>query len=352
MIIPFFLPNRGCPQRCLFCNQSVASGEIPGDLLEEGFHRRVRAALEGMDGKESKRPQRIQIAFYGGNFTGLSRERRGELLRWAGDYLRRGSVDSIRVSTRPDHLDEDVLDELKRHGVATVEVGLQSLDDAVLDLSRRGHTAADGERAVGLLKERGFETSVHLMAGLPGDSPAVFDGTVRRTVALKPEMVRIHPTLVLRGTALEEEYRAGRYRPLTLAEAVELCAGAVRRFSAADIPVIRLGLQPTPGMTGGDGIVAGPFHPAFGSLVHESLFRQGAATLLERMPAVRRDARFRVAPGDVSFFRGQRNGNLLALRERFRLDSLTVEEDAGQARGVLVLESGPSRSAIHCLGRS
>ncbi|HOI73477.1 MAG TPA: radical SAM protein [Syntrophales bacterium] len=351
MIIPFFLPNRGCPQRCLFCNQSVASGEIPGDLREEGFHRRVRSALDGLDGKEGKRPRRVQIAFYGGNFTGLSRESRRDLLQWADMYLRQGSVDSIRVSTRPDHLDAGVLDEMKSHGVTTVEVGLQSLKDAVLDLSRRGHTAADGERAVGLLKERGFETSVHLMAGLPGDSPVVFDDTVRRTAALEPDMVRLHPTIVLRGTALEEEYRTGRYRPLTLAEAVELCAGAVRRFSAAGIPVIRLGLQPTPGMTGGDGIVAGPFHPAFGSLVHESLFRQGAATLLERMPGVRRDARFRVAPGDVSFLRGQRNGNLLALRERFRLDSLTVEEDAGQARGVLVLESGPSRSAVNCLVR-
>ena len=351
MIIPFFLPNRGCPQRCLFCNQSVASGETPGDLREEGFHRRVRSALDGLDGNWGARPRRIQIAFYGGNFTGLSREGRRELLQWAGTHLRKGSVDSIRVSTRPDHLNADVLDELKSNGVATVEVGLQSLDDAVLDLSRRGHTAADGERAVGLLKERGFETSVHLMAGLPGDSPVVFDSTVRRAAALGPDMVRIHPTLVLRGTALEEEYRAGRYRPLTIPEAVDQCAGAVCRFSAAGIPVIRLGLQPTPGMTGGDSVVAGPFHPAFGSLVHESLFRQGAATLLEKMPEVRREARFRVAPGDVSFFRGQRNGNLLALREHFRLDSLTVEEDAGQARGILVLESGLSRSAVNCLGR-
>lgn len=351
MIIPFFLPNRGCPQRCIFCNQAVASGEMPGELREEGFHRRVAASLEGTDAGSGRRPQRIQIAFYGGNFTGLPGERREELLHWAGGYLRQGGVDSIRVSTRPDHLDADVLDELKSHGVATLEVGLQSLDDAVLDLSQRGHTAADGVRAVGLLKEKGFETSVHLMAGLPGDSPAVFDDTVRRTAALGPDMVRIHPTLVLRGTALEEEYRAGRYRPLALDEAVKQCAHAVRRFSAADIPVIRLGLQPTPGMTGGDDIVAGPFHPAFGSLVHEALFLRGASELLATAPGVRREAHFRVAPGDVSFFRGHRNGNLLALRERFRLDSVTVEEETGRTRGGLVLELGPDRRTIDCLGR-
>ena len=351
MIIPFFLPNRGCPQRCLFCNQSVASGEMPGDLREEGFQRRVRAALEGRNAGSGRRPQRIQIAFYGGNFTGLSRERRRELLCWAGGYLRQGGVDSIRVSTRPDHLDGDVLDELRDHGVSTVEVGLQSLDDGVLVQSRRGHTAADGERAVGLLKDRGFETSVHLMPGLPGDSAAVFDGTVRRTAALSPDMVRIHPTVVLRGTALEEEYRSGRYHPLVLAEAVDQCAGAVRRFSAAGISVIRLGLQPTPGMTGGNDVVAGPFHPAFGSLVHEALFLRGAAILLEKMPGARRDARFRVAPGDVSFFRGQGNANVSFLLEHFGLGSVAVEEDAGQARGILVLESGPSRSEINCSDR-
>ncbi|NPU85795.1 MAG: radical SAM protein [Syntrophaceae bacterium] len=352
MIIPFFLPNRGCPQRCLFCNQSVASGETPGGLREEGFHRRVRAALDGLDAGREKRPGRIQIAFYGGNFTGLSPDRRGELLRWAGEYLRHGDVDSIRISTRPDHLGGDILGELSAHGVATVEVGLQSLDDGVLDRSRRGHSADDGERAVGMLKERGFETSVHLMPGLPGDSPAVFDGTVRRTASLGPDMVRIHPTVVLRGTALEEEYRAGRYRPLTLAEAVDQCAGAVRRFSAAGIPVIRLGLQPTPGMTCGHDVVAGPFHPSFGSLVHESLFLRGAAILLEKASGILGEARFRAAPGDLSFFRGQRNANTLALRERFRLASVTVEEDACQTRGILVLDSGSSPSAIDCMGRS
>jgi histone acetyltransferase (RNA polymerase elongator complex component) len=351
VIIPFFLPNRGCPRRCLFCNQAVSSGEVPGEWTEGAFQQRVEQALARRV-ETGRPPERIQIAFYGGNFTGLDPGQREELLRWAGRYLRPGAVETIRISTRPDHLGGGVLDELRAGGVSTVEVGLQSLDDGILAQSRRGHTAADGERAVHLLKQKGFETSVHLMPGLPGDSPALFAETVRRTVSLRPDGVRIHPTVVLRGTALEKEYRAGRYRPLALDDAVEQCASAVRRFSAAGIPVIRLGIQPTPSMTGGDDIVAGPFHPAFGSLVREVLFFRAAAALLETTTRGRREAHFRLAPGDLSFFRGQRNGNLLALRVRFGLSNIAVAEDACQGRGTLVLESGPNRSAIDCLGRS
>lgn len=351
MIIPFFLPNRGCPQRCLFCNQAVSSGEEAGEWTQGLFRRRVEEALSRRAASGGK-PGRVQIAFYGGNFTGLPRSRRAELLRWAGAYLGPRGVDSLRVSTRPDHLGGDVLDELGAGGVATVEVGLQSLNDGVLARCGRGHTAAEGEGAVALLKERGFETSVHLMPGLPGDSPAVFAETVRRTVALRPGGVRIHPTIVLRGTALEEDFRAGCYRPLELGEAVEWCARAVIRFTKAGIPVIRLGLQPTPGMTGGRDVVAGPFHPAFGSLVREFLFLRAAATLLDGSAAGRREARFRVAPGDVSVLRGRRNVNLSLLRERFGLEAVTVASDPSQARGTLVLDSGRDRVPIDCFGRT
>lgn len=351
MIIPFFLPHQGCPHRCLFCNQAVSSGGEAGEWTEGPFRRRVEESLSRR-AAAGGRPGRVQIAFYGGNFTGLPRGRRAELLRWAGAYLGGRGVDSLRVSTRPDHLGGDVLDELGAGGVATVEVGLQSLDDGVLARCRRGHTAAEGEEAVPLLKGRGFETSVHLMPGLPGDSPAVFAETVRRTVALRPGGVRIHPTLVLRGAALEEDFRAGRYRPLELGEAVEWCARAVRRFAEAGIPVIRLGLQPTPGMTGGDDVVAGPFDPAFGSLVRESLFLRAAAALLDGSASGRREARFRVAPGDVSFLRGRRNANLSLLLERFSLESIAVAVDESQARGTLVLEANPERISVDCLDRS
>ncbi|MDP2268283.1 MAG: radical SAM protein, partial [Deltaproteobacteria bacterium] len=248
-----------------------------------------------------------------------------------------GLVESIRISTRPDYIEAEGLDLLKKFNVRTVEIGAQSLADAVLCLSRRGHSAADVCQAIELLKGRSFETGIHLMVGLPGDSPAGFGRTVAATIALAPHTVRIHPTLVLAGTELADMWARGAYQPLSMAEAITACKDALSKFAAAGIPVIRLGLQTTPAMEKTGSIVAGPYHPAFRSLVDEAIFFDLAARLLHRLNMKGGEAAFCLSPSDVSSFRGPQNRNLQAIKEKSFLSSVVLTVDPHQARGCLTV---------------
>ncbi|MCX5855402.1 MAG: radical SAM protein [Deltaproteobacteria bacterium] len=270
--------NRGCPHRCLFCNEQLTAGDRPERITEAAFTETVRTHLAGAGRKSGP----VQIAFYGGTFTGMVREEQRRLLKLAAPFLREGAADGIRISTRPDGIDAEGLDFLRSSGVTTVEVGAQSLHDEVLLRSRRGHTADDTVRALALLRQKGFETGIHLMAGLPGDSPGRFVETIERVIALRPDMVRIHPTLVLRDTPLAQAFREGNYLPLGLADAVALCKNALKALTAAGIPVIRLGLQTTRELEEPGAVVAGPFHPAFRSLVETALFLEMAAAFSPR----------------------------------------------------------------------
>lgn len=333
LIIPIFVVHQGCPHRCAFCNEEKSVGAYPPLITEAYLRETVSAYLTGS--RRKKGP--VQIAFYGGNFTGIDRERQRELLSMADVFIRQGLVGSIRISTRPDYIDAEGLDFLKKFNVRTVEIGAQSLTDAVLRLSRRGHTAADVRQAMNLLKSRGFETGVHLMVGLPGDSPAGFARTVAATIALSPHTVRIHPTLVFAGTELADMWARGDYQPLSMAEAITACKQALSKFTAAGIPVIRLGLQTTPAMEKTGSIVAGPYHPSFRSLVDEAIFFDMAAQLLNRLNTGGGEPTFYLSPGDVSSFRGPQNRNLQAIKEKFSLSSLALAVDPNQPRGCLAV---------------
>lgn len=340
MIIPIFIMNRGCPHRCLFCNEELTAENRPDRLEETGFRETVRAYLGG--GRRKSGP--VQIAFYGGTFTGMPREEQRRLLELAGSFLREGSVDHIRISTRPDEIDAEGLDLLKTFGVRTVEIGTQSLDDDILRLSQRGHTAADTLHALSLLKERGFSTGIHLMAGLPGDSPERFAGTIDKAIALSPDMVRIHPTIVLRDTPLADAFRRGDYTPLTLSEAVSQCKDALKKLTAAGIAVIRMGLQTTRGLEEPGAVVAGPFHPAFGSLVASAIFLEMAADLCESAlsPVFTpgKALMFIVSPADVFHLKGPRKVNIAALKERFKPADIHVRTDLSLPRRTLILTVG------------
>ena len=224
--------------------------------------------------------------------------------------------------------------------MTTVEVGVQSLDDDVLLRSRRGHTAADTFRAISLLKERGFTTGIHLMAGLPGDTEGRFAETIDKAIALHPDTVRIHPTIVLRDTPLADAFREGRYKPLTLAEAVVQCKDALKKLTAAGIAVIRLGLQTTRELEEPGAVVAGPFHPAFRSLVESSIFLEMASDLLTAAKIGRGPATFAVAPADVSNFYGHRRTNIASLKEHFDLNEIRIVVNPALARRELVLTTG------------
>jgi histone acetyltransferase (RNA polymerase elongator complex component) len=360
-IIPFFLMNRGCPHRCLFCNERLTAGNRPERITDAAFAETVRAHLVGA----GRRSGPTEIAFYGGTFSGMEREEQRRLLELAAPFLREGTVDGIRISTRPDGIDAECLDLLRSSGVTTVEVGAQSLDDEVLLRSRRGHTAADTVRALLLLKDRGFKTGLHLMAGLPGDSPGRFAETIDRAIALHPDTVRIHPTIVLRDTPLAEAFREGNYSPLGLADAVDLCKNALKKLTAAGIPVIRLGLQTTRELEEPGAVVAGPFHPAFRSLVETALFLEMAAALLEHagrengFPAVspaetgagRQAVHFTLSPADVSNFCGRRRENIDLLKRRFHLKDIRIASDPALPRHTLVLTAGKRRLQTDLSGR-
>ncbi len=338
-IIPIFITQAGCPQRCIFCNAGKISGEKRGTWTEDQF----RAEVEKHIARPRRRRSPRQIAFYGGNFTGLEESVQLELLRFANHYIERGLIDSLRVSTRPDHIRERTLEILRAHRVTTVELGAQSMNDRVLEKSLRGHTARDVAEASATLQSAGFETGIHLMAGLPGDSPAGFRRTVEAVIGLRPDMVRIHPTLVFEDTGLAELYRAGRYIPLSLNEAVELCRDALVRFTKVGIPVIRLGLQTTAEMETAGSILAGPYHPAFRSLVEGELFREMAFNLASRAIEEKRAGTgplaFSTSPGDVSSFLGLRRVNLEKLRTRYGRE-IAYGIDSLRPRGSLFLTCG------------
>jgi histone acetyltransferase (RNA polymerase elongator complex component) len=328
MIIPIFIPHRGCPHRCIFCNVQKTAGDQPERISEHAFCETVNKHLESA--KPS--PDRVQIAFYGGNFTGMEIREQIELLTFAGTFIKKGLVHGIRISTRPDCLDAGCLDMLRSFEVTTTEIGVQSMTDDVLNRANRGHTASDVVHAITLLKQRSFETGVHLMVGLPEDSCFSFDDTVEKIIALKPDFVRIHPTLVFEKTDLAQAYLGGTYHPLSLAAAIDLCKSALKRFEESGIPVIRLGLQTTREMETPGSIIAGPYHPAFRNLVEASLYFDMASSLLMAEPVRDKAVLFILSPKDVSSFRGQKNGNLQRIKACFGLAEIGVSVDPHQPR--------------------
>jgi histone acetyltransferase (RNA polymerase elongator complex component) len=343
LIIPIFVTHQGCPHRCIFCNQEKTAkrytGRITGDIFEETVFAYLRHT--------KRRADRTQIAFYGGSFTGMEEDYQIELLGFAHSFIERGLVDAVRVSTRPDYINEKSLDLLERFGVTTVEIGAQSMDDEVLNLSRRGHSSADVRGAAEMLRKRGFETGIHLMVGLPGDNRGKFDSTVAETIALCPDMVRIHPTIVFQGTALAKAFQEGNYVPLSMFDAIEACKFALLKFTGARIPVIRLGLQVTSEMMRDGSIMAGPFHPAFRSLVEEAIFFDMASLLLSSGSAEKRAVSFSLASKDVSSFRGQKNGNIERLKKIFGLAGISVSGDPAQERGSLAMMVNGKKSWIN-----
>ncbi|MBN2514696.1 MAG: radical SAM protein [Deltaproteobacteria bacterium] len=332
-IIPIFVMYRGCPHRCIYCNERITAGNHPDRITGDMFRNIVDKCLKTMN----RNTESIQIAFYGGNFTGIDKNYQTELLEAAEAYIQGGPIDSIRISTRPDYIDPDRVKLLKQHSVTTVEIGAQSMVDEVLTLSERGHTSDDVRNAVGILQNSGFKTGIHLMVGLPGDTEERFQYTVEEVIRLHPDMARIHPTIVFRNTALAEMYAEGYYEPLTLPDAVRLCKYALGKFETARIPVIRLGLQTTSEMETTGSIVAGPYHPAFRSLVSGSIFLDMASYLLTLAQPRKEEVTFRLHPKDVSDFRGMKNKNTVTLKERFDIPLISIREDSKQERGSLVL---------------
>jgi histone acetyltransferase (RNA polymerase elongator complex component) len=338
-IIPIFLPNLGCPQQCLFCNQKAIATEIPSPSDVYGF---IEASLIKFP-KDRKRREK-QIAFYGGSFTAIDQEDQVRYLKEVQPFLQSGLIDSIRVSTRPDALDEEILQILKEHGVKTIELGVQSMIDEVLLLARRGHRAEETVSAVSRLRHWDFQVGIHVMMGLPGDTFDRFLQTLDRIIDLKPDFVRIHPTLVLKGATLENLWKAGKYSPLSLDETIQWLKGGLLKLETASIPVARVGLQPNEDLE--RNFLAGPFHPALHQLVDSAIFFDMAQHLLRISPNGSQ-AIFLCHPKEVSNLRGQRNENISKLKERFALNEILIHEREDLPRGSLVIQTQTGGVSIY-----
>jgi len=281
----------------------------------------------------------VQIAFYGGNFLGINEKYIRSLLLEAARFVKDGIVDSIRFSTRPDTINSKHLDIIKDFPVSTVEIGAQSLNDQVLARSRRGHTATDTENAVHLLNDHGYEVGIQIMVGLPGDDPEKLMNTAQRVVELKPDIVRIYPTVVLAGSPLARWYHAGRYEPLSLREGVSLVKHLYLLFRKKNIRVIRMGLQASADFIEDSSILAGPYHPAFGHLVHSEIFFDRAISAMEPTEIYDNNIIIHVHPKNVSKMRGLKNENIRKLQKRFRIKSVDIIPDAMVAEDGLVVKN-------------
>lgn len=302
--IPIFVPHKGCPFDCVFCNQNRITGSI-----KETTPADVTCIIEEYLETIPREGSLIEAAFFGGSFTGIPIAEQSALMERVAPYMESGRISGIRLSTRPDYIDDEILENLRRHGVTTIELGVQSMSDEVLRASNRGHTAEQVVKAARLIHEYGFSLGLQMMTGLPGDTDELSVYTAERIAELKPDCVRIYPTLTIRDTCLEAMYKSGRYVPQTLESAVELCKRLLLIFESRGINVIRVGLQPTEEINTGASVVAGPFHSAFRELVESSIYYD---LMAERLKGIK-NAEVYVNPREISKAVGCRRGNIKRL---------------------------------------
>lgn len=336
LVIPVFIPHSGCPHHCAFCDQAAITNEssvLPdGARVSEIIGRYLRVA--------GPRP-RVEVAFFGGNFLGLLPRQITDLLDSVRPFLENGAVHGIRFSTRPDTVTRDRLDLLHPYPVRLVELGVQTLEDPVLERVNRGHTRDDTLRALALLREMGLKAGVQVMAGLPGDTKEGVIRTAQILSAMKPVTARIYPVLVLDNTRLAQWYKKGLYHPLDLDAAVDQACEAYHIFTRAGVAVIRMGLM-TSEMNDGS-VLAGPRHPAFGHLV---LCRSMYLRALEKIQTLAGDSPvaamaaagpvagtivLQVHPFDESRLRGDRNSTLARLETEFPGCVFAIQTDPAVA---------------------
>lgn len=309
--ISIFVPHQGCPCQCSFCNQKTITGKSERPTAAD-VHKAVKTALK-------RKNYSYEIAFFGGSFTAIEREYMLELLEAGYEYVKTNQVDGIRISTRPDCIDDEILGILKAYGVTSIELGAQSMDDDVLIANRRGHTSQDVVNASKLIKSYGFELGLQMMTGLYKDTDEKAIETAKKIIELKPDTVRIYPTVVLKGTYLAELYLSEQYKPLNADDSAELCAVILPMFEDAGIRVIRLGLHSSEDIK--KNMLAGGFHDSFGELVKSRLL---VNKILELPPD---DYEVFVNSKSLSKLKGNQKRNIYLLIERGYNIKITIDNN-------------------------
>lgn len=330
--IAIFVPHAGCKNACVFCDQRQISG-TKGCPSEEMIEHAVLRAIQN----PNLLREETEIAFFGGSFTAIEREEMVRYLDQGSTLVERFGLKGIRLSTRPDAIDEEKIALLKKYRVTTVELGAQSFDDEVLLCSRRGHTGEEIDRAAKLIKLAGISLVLQLMTGLPGDSEQKALSSARRAADLQPDAVRIYPCLVLQGTELAQRYLTGEYRPQTLEEAVNLCRQLLHMFRRRNIPVIKLGLHASSDFEG-ETLLAGPYHPAFRELVEGAAFVEEVIKRLSSYGKRIEKLQICVAPTFLSTAIGAHKKNVTFFKERLKIEEVGIVPDATVPKGEFELK--------------
>lgn len=319
--VPIFIPHLGCPNQCVFCNQRTISGVDAFDI--SAVKQEIEAALATSDPS-----QEIEIAFFGGSFTGIDRELMISLLSLAYEYIKSGKVASIRCSTRPDYIDEEILNILASYGVKNIELGLQSSSDSVLAISKRGHTSVDEARACDLIVKHGFSLVGQMMIGLPGSTQESEIETARFIAEHGASGARIYPTVVFQDTELCKMAFDGDYEPLSLEDAVERSAKVLEIFLDSGVDVIRIGLCSSENLTDNEKYYAGPNHPALGEMVENAVYYNKIVNRLDTKASYKGTTIYvYVAKGCLSKAIGQRKSNIVKLIRNFNFDDVKIKED-------------------------
>ena len=322
-IIPIFVPHLGCPNNCIFCNQKKISGQTKMVNAKD-----VEDTIEYYLKNFKDDNKYVEVAFFGGSFTAIEKEKQEELLQAVQKYIQDKKVNSIRISTRPDAINKDILKMLKKYHVKTIELGVQSMNNYILNRSKRGHTVEDVKKASKLIRWNGFILGHQMMVGLPESTKQDEINTAKEMIKLKPKIVRVYPVLVIKDTPLATEYENGEYTPLTVTQAVERCKEIVELFNKHKINVIRIGLQNTEEISDPSKetsqVVAGPYHPAFRQLVESSMWYDSLLNEIKKVNTKVIQVKIIANPENINNIIGHKKENVLKLKEVYDVD-VTVE---------------------------
>ncbi|MDD7462953.1 MAG: radical SAM protein [Anaerococcus sp.] len=319
-IVPIFIPFLGCPHDCAFCNQ-VKITNYKDRISKENTIKQIETYLSYFPENDND----IEIAFFGGSFTGLDPEVMTSYLEIAKSYKKKGIIDRIRLSTRPDYINNSILDTLKAYQVDIIELGIQSMDDEVLTFNERGHSKDDSIRASRLIKDYGFKLGHQIMPGLYKDT---YEKSIKTAIAsanLGPDMVRIYPTLVIKDTKLEFLYDKGLYHPLTVDEAAKVASEIYMIYAYKNINIIRVGLQPTENINEGKDVVGGPFHPALRQVVESNIHRIYLEEILEK-EKLKDSIKIHSTGRDISIIAGNKQANKTYFYEKYGLKMSFVQD--------------------------
>lgn len=314
-IIPIFVPHMGCPHDCIFCNQRKITNH-----KETLDREKILNYIEEYLGYFKNKDNIVEIAFYGGSFTAIDRELMISYLEIANSFIKKGLVNGIRLSTRPDNINVEILDILKNFGVTTIELGIQSLNNKVLILNERGHSIECIYKSSKLIKEYGFNLGLQMMIGLYGDDFEKSIFTALEFCKIKPDFVRIYPTLVIKDTYLEKLLEMGRYTPLTMKEAILLSKYLLIIFESNNIDIIRLGLQSSDNISEDGDVVAGPFHDSFRELVESEIYFDLIEEYLLKNDLRNSKLEIECFKSEVSKIAGNKRKNILFFKDSYGID--------------------------------